>query len=85
MAGVIVLLYDHRKRELSDELVELQHRHRDLVLATMHIHLDEANCLEVLAVKGPGKELQLLAEHLRFLKGVKHGQLAATFTGRRLR
>lgn len=84
VVGVIILLYDHRKRELSDELIELQHRHHDLVLATMHIHLDEANCLEILAVRGPGPELERLAEHLRSLKGVKHGQLAATSTGRKL-
>ncbi len=84
VVGVIVLLYDHRKRDLSDELVELQHHHHDLVIATMHVHLDEQNCLEVLAVQGPGPEVQRLAELLRSLKGVKHGQLAASSTGRRL-
>lgn len=82
VVGVIILLYDHRKRELSDELVELQHHHHHLVIATLHVHLDEANCLEILAVRGPGTELQRLAENLRSLKGVKHGQLAATSTGR---
>jgi len=85
VVGVIVLLYDHHKRELTDKLTELQHRHYDLVIATLHVHLDEDNCLEILAVRGPGQEVQELADHLRSLKGVKHGQLAATSTGRRLR
>ncbi len=85
VVGVIVLLYEHHKRELSDELIDLQHHHHDLVIATMHVHLDADNCLEILAVRGPGPEVQRLAELLRSLKGVKHGQLAATSTGRRLR
>ncbi|MGQ9477406.1 MAG: nickel-responsive transcriptional regulator NikR [Candidatus Bipolaricaulia bacterium] len=85
VVGVIILLYDHHKRELSDRLTDLQHEHHDLILATMHIHLDEANCLEVLAVRGAGPEVQGLADRLIGLKGVKHGKLAATSTGQRLR
>ncbi|RLE29618.1 nickel-responsive transcriptional regulator NikR [Candidatus Acetothermia bacterium] len=84
VVGVIVLLYEHHKRELSDALIDLQHRHHRLVIATMHVHLDADNCLEILAVRGPGPDLQRLAEHLRSLKGVKHGQLAVTSTGRTL-
>ncbi|MCD6540442.1 nickel-responsive transcriptional regulator NikR [Candidatus Bipolaricaulota bacterium] len=84
VVGVIVLLYEHHKRELPDALIDLQHRHHRLVIATMHVHLDADNCLEILAVRGPGPELQRLAEHLRSLKGVKHGQLAVTSTGRTL-
>ncbi len=85
VVGVIILLYDHHKRELSDRLTDLQHEHHDLILSTMHIHLDEANCLEVLTVRGPGPEVQGLADRLIGLKGVKHGKLAATSTGERLR
>jgi len=84
VVGVIVLLYEHHKRELPDALIDLQHRHHRLVIATMHVHLDADNCLEILAVRGPGPDLQRLAEHLRSLKGVKHGQLAVTSTGRTL-
>ena len=85
VVGVIVLLYEHHKRELSDELIDLQHHHHELIIATMHVHLDADNCLEILAVRGPGPEIQRLFELLRGLKGVKHGQLAATSTGRELR
>jgi CopG family nickel-responsive transcriptional regulator len=85
VVGVVILLYDHHKRELADRLTDLQHEHHELILSTMHIHLDEANCLEVLAVRGPGNEVQRLADRLIGLKGVKHGKLAATSTGQRLR
>jgi CopG family nickel-responsive transcriptional regulator len=82
VVGVIILLYDHHKRELVDRLIDSQHEHHELILSTMHIHLDEANCLEILAVRGEGREIEQLAGQLSSLKGVKHGQLAATSTGR---
>ena len=85
VVGVIVLLYDHHKRELADRLTDLQHGYHDLIAATMHIHLDEDNCLEILAVRGLGPKVQDLADRLCSLKGVKHGKLAATSTGRHLK
>lgn len=84
VVGVIILLYDHHQRELSDRLTDLQHHDHSLIHATMHIHLDPDNCLEVLTVRGQGRELQNLADRLTSLKGVKHGRLAATSTGKTL-
>ncbi len=85
VVGVIVLLYDHHKREFTTQLTGLQHDYHDLIAATMHIHLDGDNCLEILAVRGEGSRIQRLADRLIGLKGVKHGRLAATSTGRSLR
>jgi len=45
VVGVIVLLYDHHRRELTERLTDLQHHYHGSVAATMHIHLDEHNCL----------------------------------------
>ncbi len=85
VVGVIILLYDHHKRELSDRLTDHQHEHHALILSTLHVHLDENNCLEVVAVRGPAPKVQQLANQLIGLKGVKHGKLALTSTGKRLR
>ena len=71
-------MYDHHKRELTDRLIDLQHEHHDKVLATMHIHLDEDYCLEVLAVRGPARAVQRIADLLISQKGVKHGKLTLT-------
>lgn len=78
--GSLTLLYDHSRRELSDRLVDTGHAHHHLVVSSMHVHLDEKNCLEVLALRGTAKELQDLAEHLGGLKGVEHYQLALSTT-----
>ncbi len=85
VVGVVILLYDHHKRELTDRLTDHQHEHHELILSTMHIHLDQAHCLEVVAMRGPGPKVQRLADRLIGLKGVKHGKLAVTSTGKRLR
>lgn len=78
--GVIVLLYDHTKRELLARLTEAQHHARAHVLASLHIHLDEENCLEVIAVRGPADEVRKLADRMRAEKGVKLGRLCPAGT-----
>jgi CopG family transcriptional regulator, nickel-responsive regulator len=69
-AGGIVLVYDHHKKELTDRLVEIQHDALDLVVSTLHVHLDHHRCLEVIVVRGPAERIGRLADRLRSLKGV---------------
>jgi CopG family transcriptional regulator, nickel-responsive regulator len=71
----LTLVYDHTQRELSDRLVASGHHHHAKVLSTMHVHLDERMCLEVMALRGTSAELRHFGDHLIGLKGVKHGQL----------
>ncbi|MGI5823106.1 MAG: nickel-responsive transcriptional regulator NikR [Dethiobacteria bacterium] len=85
VAGTITLIYDHHVRGLSNQLLEVQHDYHDLILSTMHLHLDHHNCLEVLAVQGITKEIREIAERLISIKGVKHGQLTITSTGKNLK
>jgi len=82
VTGVISLVYDHHKRELVDKLLNIQHDHQRIIVASQHIHLDHDNCLEVIVVKGSSKDVQGLAAELRATKGVKHGELVRTTTGK---
>lgn len=83
--GTISLVYDHHKRELSKTLLEMQHRNYLAILSSLHIHLDEHNCLEVIVVKGKAKEIKKISDRLIGTKGVKHGQLSLNTMGRNLR
>jgi len=85
VVGTVTLVYDHHTSNLTSLLNELQHDYHPLVLATLHIHLDHHNCLEVLVVKGPAQQAREVAERLISMKGVKHGKLTITSTGKELR
>jgi len=79
-AATLTLVYDHHRTHLTDRLLELQHRHTDLVVSTMHVHLDHNNCLEVLVLRGRAGALQEVANELRGLKGIHKGQLVLATT-----
>jgi CopG family nickel-responsive transcriptional regulator len=75
VAGAIVLVYDHHKRDLQNRSTDIQHDFHHLILAVQHVHLDHHNCLETISVKGKANELKDLADRLIAIKGVRHGQL----------
>jgi len=78
VAGAIVLVYDHHKRDLQTKSTYIQHDFHHLILSVQHVHLDHHNCLETIAVKGKAIELKNLANQLIAIKGVKHGELVMT-------
>lgn len=80
VAGAIVLVYDHHKRELQNKSTDLQHDYHDLILSVQHVHLDHHNCLETIAVKGKAQKLIELSEKLIGLKGIKHGKLVMSIS-----
>jgi len=82
--GTITIVYAHDTRELTEVLTDLQHHFYTSIISTLHVHLDEHNCLEVLVVKGKGKDIKKIADRLIGTRGVKHGKLTATTTGKEL-
>ncbi len=76
--GVITILYHHHRRDLKSRLTDVQHSRHKMILSTLHIHLDEENCLEVIVVKGDGKDIEELMDNIRNIKGVKHCSLSIT-------
>ena len=84
IAGTLTLVYDHHKSDLAQRLTEIQHDVHDIIITSLHVHLDHYNCLEVLVLKGPGQQVRNLAQRLISTKGVKHGKLSLTTTGQDL-
>ena len=83
--GTITFVYDHHVRDLTGKLTDIQHDYQGQILSGMHVHLDHDHCLEVLVVKGKGSEIKKVADALLSVKGVKHGKLTMTTTGKALR
>ena len=84
VAGAVVLVYDHHKKDLSRKMAELQHNFHHIVISSQHIHLDHDNCLEIIVLRGKPVEVKELSSKLRSAKGIKHGSLVMTTTGREL-
>ena len=85
IAGTITLVYDHHKRNIQALLTDIQHDHGDVIISAMHVHLDHHNCMEVLAVRGRADSVKEVADKLIAAKGVKHGRLTVTTTGKEFR
>ncbi len=73
--AVLSYVYDHAARNLASRLTNTFHHHHDLTIASMHVHLDPENCLEVGILKGPMSELQHFADHVISERAVRHGSL----------
>jgi len=84
VAGAITLVFDHHKRDLVNNLTDIQHDFRQLIISSQHIHLDHDNCLEIIVVRGKPTEVRELADKLRAAKGVKYGSLSIATTGKEL-
>lgn len=83
--GTITFVYDHHVRDLAGKLTDIQHAYSGQILSGMHVHLDHDHCLEVLVVKGKGSQIKKVADALVSVKGVKHGKLTMTTTGKAFR
>lgn len=82
IAGTITLVFDHHKQHVQATLTDIQHDHHDVIIAATHVHLDHHNCLEVLVVRGKANVIKKIADDLISSKGVKHGKLTVTTTGK---
>lgn len=84
VAGTVTLVYDHHKPQVQKTLTDLQHDHLHSIVSALHVHLDHHNCLEVLVVRGKASSVKAFANRLIGAKGVKHGKLSITTTGKDL-
>ena len=73
--GTLTMVYDHHTGNLNNKLLDIQHDHTNEILTTTHVHIDHHNCLEVLVLKGKAGNIQRLADNIRSLKGIKHGEI----------
>jgi CopG family nickel-responsive transcriptional regulator len=73
--AALIYVYDHEARDLPKRLTRDFHDRHDLAQATLHMHLDHENCMEVTVLKGPGSDVQKFADHIIAERGVRHGHV----------
>ena len=74
--GAIAMIYDHTLGRLDKGITDIQHDHTNTVISSMHVHLDEENCLEIIAVRGKAGDVRRLSDELKARQGVKQLKLA---------
>ena len=67
-------VFNHHTRELAKRLTDAHHAHHELQVATMHIHLDYENCLEVAVLRGEAADVQEFCKAVIAERGVTHGK-----------
>ena len=74
--GAIAMVYDHEVKGLEEELTDSQHRFEAIIRSSMHVHLDNKHCLEIIAIKGKASDVRDLTQELKTKRGVKGLKLA---------
>lgn len=68
-------VYNHHTRDLAERINAAQHARHDMVVSTMHVHLDHEHCLETAVLKGPAAAVRALTDGITAERGVRHAQL----------
>ena len=78
--GTLTIVFEHHASDLQEKLDHIQHAYFGQVVSSMHVHLDEHNCLEVIILRGEASEVQAIADMIMGTKGVNQGKLVLTTT-----
>ena len=73
--GTLTLLYEHENINIGHALNDLQHQFLDEVISSLHVHLDNANCLEILVLRGSSQQARNLAKRMQSMRGIKLAKL----------
>ena len=75
MVGTLTLLYDRNTRGLQKNLADLQYKHIDEVISSLHVHLTHDQIMEVILLQGPANYLQDIGNDMIAQRGVITGHL----------
>lgn len=64
-------VYEHETRDLARRLTNAQHHHHDLSVTTLHVHVNEHDCLEVAVLRGKVADIRAFADSVTTQRGVR--------------
>ena len=76
VAGAILALYNHEEPGVEEKLTDIQHEYLDIIASTMHVHLTENLCMQIIAIRGDVSKVKALYQGIVSIKGVKYVQPA---------
>jgi CopG family nickel-responsive transcriptional regulator len=75
VAGALTLVFDHNKTEILKKSSEIQFDYKKYILSTQGYYLNDQNYLQIIALKGPSKNLTEISDKLISMNGIQHGKL----------
>lgn len=73
--ATINVVYDHHDAQLMQKLTGLQHSHLLRTISSLHVHLNEHDCLEIIVLRGRVGQIRKVGETILSMKGVKLGYI----------
>ncbi|UCG56890.1 MAG: nickel-responsive transcriptional regulator NikR [Phycisphaerales bacterium] len=73
--AAIFMVYDHHATRLAEKLIGIQHSHILHAISSLHVHLNEHDCLEIVVLRGRAGEIIRVGENILSMKGVKFGRI----------
>ncbi|MHC4520548.1 MAG: nickel-responsive transcriptional regulator NikR [Planctomycetota bacterium] len=73
--ATINVVYDHHDAQLMQKLTGLQHSHLLRTISSLHVHLNEHDCLEIIVLRGSVGQIREVGEAILSMKGVKLGYI----------
>ena len=61
----------HERHDVDERLMRLRHEYDSIVSANMHIHIDQAYCLEVFVTEGEAEEVLDFISRVRAIREVQ--------------
>lgn len=80
--GTLTIVFDHHASDLQEKLHGIQHGYCENIVSSMHVHIDDHMCLEVIVLRGEAGLVQDIANLILGTKGVQNGRLVVTSTGK---
>lgn len=73
--AAVFIVYDHHATKLAEKLISIQHSHLLHAISSLHVHLDQHDCLEIIVLRGRVGEINKVGESILSMKGVKLGRV----------
>lgn len=83
VAGTLTFIIDHNFGETSKKLEQIYHEFHEKVISKLRVPLDDKRCLEVVVLIGKSQNVKTISSKIRALRGVKHGNLTFTYSGKK--
>ncbi len=70
VVGALLVMYNHEVKGMVDRIIDVQHKYSNLITSSMHIHLDEKRCLEIIIVNGVTSSVKELLRGITNTDGI---------------